>query len=143
MVKLQRGQITSLLTRYTPLFVLMALLLYNISAVGKALKAVVPITMSMVVRYEMWGIRAALVANFSATTSFPRPGSDFENFLRDSMGKKDLRDPTKDRFGVKYAYTVLTTPTGREYGFRIVSAGPDRWFLTRDDIVVDWKTAIP
>lgn len=142
-MKFQRDFLGSMLVRYAPYLLLLGLLAFNIKMVGATLRAVVPTAMAMVARYEMWGIRSALVAHYSATTSFPRPGRDFEKFVRDTMSKGSIRDATKDRFGMKYAYAVLTASSGRECGFRIVSAGPDRWFLTRDDIVVEWQSKIP
>lgn len=142
-MRFQRDFVASLLMRYAPYLVLLGLLAFNVKQVGAVLRAVVPTAMSMIARYEMWGIRSALVAHYSATTSFPRPGREFETFVRDTMSKGTYRDASKDRFGTKYAYAVLTAPAGRECGFRLVSAGPDHWFLTRDDIAVEWRSQVP
>jgi len=131
--------------RLAPALLFLGFTAYNMRTVARVFSPLVKAVQGIQCEMDMAAIRKILATQMLSQQSLPQSQAEFERLLRENIKKSSgVADPTVDRFKHKYRYEVDRAARGegvRDVGFRLVSAGPDGRFGTRDDLVVEWKSS--
>ncbi len=121
----------SALLKLLPIAAAAGVAVMNADSLKKSLGVIGKVQVAATSGVEMQGIADAVAQDFVETKDLPI--ENFGDWLKENLrekGGKESRDKSKDPWGTEYRLTVDVAKNG----FSVLSAGPDKFWRTEDDL---------